>query len=199
MPNADQIQEALAGAWQMMFGKPDGLRRLDLSIDGFWDSFFSIVLALPPLLVGWVASANDHLLTPGVTASRTSAIFAFGIVEIAAWILPLIGLAFVVRPAGIADRFVAYVVSTNWASLIIAWLMLPISLLQLLFPDALDLISSLSLLFFLAMLVLVWRLTNVAIGRGAAVATAVFTAMIIASIATVYFVGWLVGVAPASA
>ena len=38
----------------MMLGKPDGLRLLDLSADGFWNSFFAIVGALPALIAGWV-------------------------------------------------------------------------------------------------------------------------------------------------
>ncbi|MCO5063647.1 MAG: transporter [Rhizobiaceae bacterium] len=188
------MQEALAGATRMMFGKPDGLRRMDLSVDGFWDSFAAIPLAVPPLLVGWIASASDYLSTPGAHGTRFSVISANGIIEIAAWILPLVALGLVARRAGIADRFVPYVVATNWASVIIAWYMLPISLLRLFMPDSDDLIAAVSLLVFLATMFFVWRLTNVAIGKGAAVATAVFTAMFVASIMTVYLFAWLFGI-----
>ena len=48
MPSAENIQLYLTGAWRMMMGKADGLRLLDLSVDGFWNSFFAIVIALPP-------------------------------------------------------------------------------------------------------------------------------------------------------
>lgn len=179
----------------MMFGKPDGLRRMDITTDGFWDSFVAIPLAFPPLLIGWIASASDYLATPGSQGSRFSIVAANGIIELAAWILPLLLLALAAGRMGIADRFVPYVVSTNWASVIIAWYMLPISLLRLFLPDALDLTASISLVVFLATMVLVWRLTNAAIGKGAAVATGVFTAMFVASIATVYLFASLLGIA----
>ena len=55
----DEIQRYLTGAWRMMMGKADGLRLLDLSADGFWNSFFAIVVALPALIVGWVGVANE--------------------------------------------------------------------------------------------------------------------------------------------
>ena len=42
-----------------MLGKADGLRLLDLSADGFWNSFFAIVVAAPALIVGWVGIANE--------------------------------------------------------------------------------------------------------------------------------------------
>ncbi len=59
MPSAEEIQLYLTGAWRMMMGKADGLRLLDLSADGFWNSFFAIVIALPALIVGWVGVANE--------------------------------------------------------------------------------------------------------------------------------------------
>ncbi|MER9338061.1 hypothetical protein NKJ06_29550, partial [Mesorhizobium sp. M0293] len=54
MLSADETQASLTGAWRLMLGKTDGLRLLDLSADGFWNSFFAIVVAAPALLVGWV-------------------------------------------------------------------------------------------------------------------------------------------------
>jgi hypothetical protein len=194
MDDASQVQNALTGAARMMFGKADGLRRMDTSVDGFWDSFMAIPLAAPPLLVGWIASAGDYLARPGAHGTRFSVVVANAAIEVAAWILPLLLLGLAARKAGIADRFIAYVVSTNWASVIIAWYMLPIALLRLFMPEAEELNASLSLVAFLATMALVWRLTNISIGKGAAVATAVFAAMFVASIVTVYLFAWLLGI-----
>ncbi|TIX33060.1 MAG: transporter, partial [Mesorhizobium sp.] len=44
MLSADETYASLAGAWRLMLGKVDGLRLLDLSADGFWNSFFAIVV-----------------------------------------------------------------------------------------------------------------------------------------------------------
>jgi hypothetical protein len=43
MLSADETYASLAGAWRLMLGKADGLRLLDLSADGFRNSFFAIV------------------------------------------------------------------------------------------------------------------------------------------------------------
>ena len=58
MPRVEEIQQYLTGAWRMMMGKPDGIRLLDISADGFWNSFFAIAIALPALIAGWVTLAN---------------------------------------------------------------------------------------------------------------------------------------------
>ena len=105
------------------------------------------------------------------------------VVDLGAWVLPLGALALAARPAGIADRVVHYVVATNWGSALIVWLMLPSALLRLFAPAAQDLASAVSLLLFLASMVLSWRLTNAAIGKGAVIGSAVFAAMFIASLA----------------
>ena len=47
-------------------------------------------------------------------------------VDFGTWVLPLVLLWRSSRRAlGIADRFVHYVVASNWASALIVWLMLP--------------------------------------------------------------------------
>lgn len=192
----DDIQQYLGGAWQLMFGKADGLRRLDLSVDGFWNSFFAMVFALPPLLLMWIALANERMAEGSFRGPRSSLILAYGLIDFAAWILPLIGLAFAARPAGIADRLIAYVVSSNWASAIIAWIMLPIAFLTMFAPGS-EVTDMLLLIVFLATSAMMWRLTNAAIGKGPAVATGVFSAMLVASIATVVILSAVLGIGEA--
>ena len=59
MPSVEDIQQYMTGAWRLMLGKPDGMRLLDISVDGFWNSFFAIIVALPALAASWIAVAND--------------------------------------------------------------------------------------------------------------------------------------------
>jgi hypothetical protein len=176
MPDAEEIQRNLTGAWRLMTGRVDGLRMLDTSVEGFWDSFFAIVVAAPALAVGWLASANDFQQLD-MHASRLSIVGRLAMIDMAAWLLPIAALAIVARQVGIADRFVPYVVSGNWASALLVWLMLPPSILHLLAPGAADATSLLSLGLFLAAQVLLWRQTNAALAKGPVVATAVFVGM----------------------
>ncbi|TIL81775.1 MAG: transporter, partial [Mesorhizobium sp.] len=134
MLSSDETYASLNGAWRLMLGKADGLRQFDLSADGFWNSFFAIVVAAPALIVGWVGLANE-IGDPNAFAGRFSMLIRLATVDIGVWVLPLVGLALVAPRAGIGGRFVHYVVASNWASAIIAWMMLPAALIRLFLPS----------------------------------------------------------------
>ncbi|RWB55855.1 transporter [Mesorhizobium sp.] len=193
MLSADETYASLAGAWRLMFGKADGLRMLDLSADGFWNSFFGIVVALPALIVGWVGIANE-IGDPNAFAGRLGMLLRLAAVDIGSWVLPLVALALVAPRAGIGGRFVHYVVASNWASAIIAWLMLPSALLRLFLPSTNEVSGLVSLLLFALSMVLTWRMTNAAIGKGAAVGTAVFVGMFVASLLVLFGLQALLGI-----
>ncbi|TIO76885.1 MAG: transporter [Mesorhizobium sp.] len=193
MLSADETYASLAGAWRLMFGKADGLRLLDLSADGFWNSFFGIVVALPALIVGWVGIANE-IGDPNAFAGRLGMLLKLATVDIGSWVLPLVALALVAPRAGIGGRFVHYVVASNWASAIIAWLMLPSALLRLFLPSTNEVSGLVSLLLFALSMVLTWRMTNATIGKGAAVGTAVFAGMFVASLLVLFGLQALLGI-----
>jgi hypothetical protein len=190
---ADEIQRSLAGSWRLMTGKPDGLRLLDLSAEGFWNSFQALLVAAPALIIGWVAVAND-IADPLSVSARFSMAIRLAVVDLGSWILPLVGLALVAPYAGIGNRFVHYVVASNWASAIIAWLQLPGTLLKLFMPRAVDTIMLAALLLFIIAMVLSWRMTNAAIGKGAAIGSAVFAGMFVASLIVIFTLQALLGI-----
>jgi hypothetical protein len=193
MLSADETYASLAGAWRLMFGKADGLRLLDLSADGFWNSVFAIVVAAPALIVGWVGIANE-IGDPDAFAGRLGMLIRLATVDLGSWVLPLVALALVAPRAGIGGRFVHYVVASNWTSAIIAWLMLPSALLRLFLPSSSEITSLVSLVLFALSMVLTWRMTNATIGKGAAVGTAVFVGMFIASLLVLFGLQALLGI-----
>lgn len=198
MPPVEDIQRHLLGAWRMMTGKRDGLRLLDISVDGFWNSFFAIVVALPALLVGWAPMAVE-LAGPDMRfAGRVLLMVRLAVVDVGAWVLPIAALAAVAGYAGIRDRFVHYVVASNWGSALFAWFMLPASLLRLVAPGAGDFATLISLAIFIVTLVLSWRLTDAAIDRGPGIATGVFAGMLLASILTLFALQDILRVMPAA-
>src|SRR6185312_13153554 len=193
MPSAEEIQQYLHGAWRMMLGKADGLRELDISVDGFWNSFFAIVVALPALVVNWVTITDSYGDVATDFGDRFAIFIRLATIDLAAWLVPLAALAAIARRLNLADRYVHYVVASNWATAIIAWLMLPPAILLLFLPDATDLAWFLSVAIFIASQIFVWRMTNVAIGRGAATASAVFAGMFVASVVILLVLQWLLG------
>ncbi|MEQ8297894.1 transporter [Nitratireductor alexandrii] len=179
MPSAQDIQTYMTGAWRLMMGKPEAVRLFDLSADGFWNSFYAIVVAVPALTVGWASFAGDFAVG---ASGRFGIVFLLGVIDLATWVLPLIVLALVAKPLGVGDRFVPYVVASNWGSALLIWLMLPATLVRLLAPGADELAALLSLAAFLVTMALSWRLTNAVIDRGAGLASAVFALMLALSI-----------------
>ena len=192
MLSGTEIQSGLTGAWRLMMGRADGLRLLDLTADGFWNSFFAIIVALPPMALGWVLLA-DHIAGNAESVSRGSLFLGYALTDLGTWLLPLAGFAVAARPAGIADRFVPYVVASNWGSALLAWLTLPPAIVTLFAPTATDVIALLKLLFFGLSLLFGWRLTNAVIDRGAALGTAVFAGMFAASLIILLLLQALLG------
>lgn len=195
MPPADDIQRQMTGAFMMMTGRREGIRLLDLSMDGFWNSFFAIVVAAPVMLAAWAPMAGEIAGADAGFGQRASIVARLALVDIGAWVLPIVGLAAIAGTVGIRDRFVHYVVATNWGGALFSWFMLPVAVLRLFAPGLEDVIAALSLGIFFASLVLLWRLTSAAIDKGAGVATGVFSGMLIASILTLFALQDLLGLA----
>lgn len=181
MPSGDDIQRSLTGVWRLMTGRQDGMRMLDVSIDGFWNSFFAIVVALPPLVASWVPMANEACGPDSTLGERLFYMLRLGSVDILTWVLPIALLAAVATLVGIRDRFVHYVVASNWGAALFCWIMLPTALLQLFAPSAEGLAATVALVLILTCLVLSWRLTNAVLAKGPVVASGVFAGMFVVS------------------
>ena len=193
MLSVDETSSSLTGAWRLMLGKADGLRLLDLSADGFWNSFFAIVIAAPAMIVGWVGTANE-IGDPNAFAGRLGMLIRLATVDLGSWLLPLVALALVASRAGIGDRLVHYVVASNWASAITAWMLLPSALIRLFLPPGNPVAELVWLVLVVLSLVLTWRMTNAAIGKGAAVGSAVFAGMLVVSLAVLFGLVALLGI-----
>lgn len=180
MLDADYVQAQLTAAWRIMAtAKGDALARMDITAEGFWRSFWSILLAVPPMLLSWVAAAPDFA-GEGATVSFT--VLRLGLADLAAWVLPIAGLAAISGLVGMRRRFAAYVIATNWGSAILVWLAVPPALVRLLAPGEPDPSGFLSLMVFVLSLALGWRITHGAIGREAMYSTGIFIGMAVASI-----------------
>jgi len=193
MPSSSDIQQYLLGSWRMMNGKADGMRLLDITADGFWDSFLAILIALPALIAVWVAVTNSVAPPAVPVATRMSILLRLATADLGSWVLPVAAFMAAARRAGLADKLAQYVISSNWGNALLTWLMLPPALLRLLFPDADEVVNPIWGGLVILSLVLDWRLTNSALGKGGAVATAVFCAMFVASELVLYLLELALG------
>lgn len=194
MPPIEVMQRSLAGAWATMRGKKSGLALLDLTVDGFWDSFWAIPLALPPLLLTWITVANS------ITVSEDpvfSVILRLAIVDIVNWLLPLVLFALVARRLRLSKRFLPFVVASNWGTVVLVWIVLPLRLLDLLAPQSQGLAEVLALAVMILSLVLFWRLTRTTLQTDLATTTAVYLGLNAASLVIVIALPQMLGLTSA--
>ena len=113
----------LSGAWDVMNGRVEGLRKLDITIDGFWRSFGAVVLILP---VAVIAMASERVALSNMGHEGAALTGAYMVLRFIAVIVDWLAfpaiLALFARPMGIATHFVPYIVARNWAAVLIAGL-----------------------------------------------------------------------------
>lgn len=184
MPSLEKILGYLRAVFQMMTGRREALYKLDLSADGFWESFWAIAVALPPLCVSWASFAKS--MQPEYAMAKGYLFAIAAVTDLLGWLLPVIAFVLLAQKIGLGDRIANYVVASNWGSALFAWFMWPPAMIRLAFPNAEGTIAPLELTIFLAALVFSWRLTDASLQKGPAVATAVFIATLFATFAVVF-------------
>lgn len=195
MPDFDEIQRYLWGAWRMMNGHADGLDLLDFSEDGFWQSFHAITISLPPLVLSWIIFANDLIALRPETGNRFSIMGRVAFVDLTSWVLPLVILALTARQLGLAKRFSPYVVASNWGAAVAAWLMVPATLARVLLPNWPALAAGFGLVLYGAIMFLTYRLTYVALKKSHAYTATFFAVLIIGSFVVIILLQTVLGIA----
>lgn len=160
-------------ATRILRGEPGALADMDISADGFWRSFEAIPAALPALAFAWTVEARQ-LRAAGSLETVGSMVARMALLELAFWIAPLIVIAIVLRPLGMANRFSPLVVARNWFSALVAYVYVLVPLVEVFFNDGLTSGATAWLMLFVMGFVL-WmsvRLTRVALNTTPAIAVA---------------------------
>jgi hypothetical protein len=110
----------LTGAWQVLLGRPEGLNRLDTSLEGFWRSFAVVVLVVPFALLA-LLSQEPSLSESGTPLPLTRSAFAlYGVALLVDWFTFPLVFALLAKPLGLGSRYVPFIVARNWAAVIIS-------------------------------------------------------------------------------
>jgi hypothetical protein len=119
MPSLHEIGRGVRGAWLIFRFEPAGLWQFDLTIPGFWRSFWAPVLMLP------VYGGLLALLAGTVDAALVLDCVGY-LAMVALW--PLV-TAVIARSFGLTAHYVPYIIATNWASVISLLLQIPAALM----------------------------------------------------------------------
>jgi hypothetical protein len=133
MPGREEVANALYGAYRLAWFDVSGMAHFNLTVDGFWRSFFAAVLVAPAyaILVGMQLSAE------AADFNLALVFLTEGIGYILAWCaFPLIAIV-LTRLLGLDRRYVALVVAVNWSAVLQTTAFLAVVLLGLIVPEGL--------------------------------------------------------------
>jgi hypothetical protein len=129
-----EAERSLTAVWRLFLNKPDALRLLDTSADGFWRSFRAVVLVAPlfaiTALADWRDIHGDAIPDDGLTGGSY---FAAKLLTLGFdWVALPILLGLTAGLIGIRRGYPADVVARNWGAVLTLSPFAAISLLHLL-------------------------------------------------------------------
>lgn len=165
VPTLDQAGRALAGLFWLILKRPNGLKLLDASPDGFWRSFGAFVWAWPVQCFLWTGVWRTVPESRPETAGETIGFFitATGF-DIVAWVAPALLLLATCQMLALSGRFSELVVITNWFGLLSAYIGFVPATLRYLTPVSESASALISLGVYGLVLWLYFRVIRTALG-----------------------------------
>ena len=134
MPDRQEVLRSLYGAYRLAFLDPSGMTHFNLTVDGFWRSFFAAVLVAP----GFAVLVAEKLLARPEPLDLGWAAVVQALAYVLSWAaFPLVALA-LTQLLGLSRNYVPLIVALNWAAVLQIVVFLAAVVLGLLLPDVLE-------------------------------------------------------------
>lgn len=185
MVSADEFSRSFRGISAFLNWRADGLRLFEISLPAFGRSFAAVGLTLPAYVVELALVRRDLGLPPGGGLFADPGVaFQVASAHLLAFLALPVAMIFVARRLGLGDRYVPFVIVTNWLQVFASYaLALPGALLILGWET-----PALTFLFTIAFMAVVlhvqWFATRVTLGVGAVLAALVTALGLALSIGT---------------
>ncbi len=112
MPSAREVVAALYGTWRLMRFDAGGMAWFDISITGFWRSFFAAVLVAP----GFAVLLAFNLAARGEPVGLGRAIVVWTVAYAVMWAAFPIAAILITRLLGLGGRYIPLIIAYNWAN-----------------------------------------------------------------------------------
>lgn len=128
LPSRAELEQSIKGAFQLLLQKPEGMERFDVSVRGYWRSFYAMLYAAPLNVFLLISAPREPGAedaggggSPGQAAAES-----FGLLDLAGeglvyaidWLYwPLLGY-YMAEAFGRSERYVGYIVAYNWSRLL---------------------------------------------------------------------------------
>jgi hypothetical protein len=134
MPDREEVLSALYGAYRLAWFDCSGMSYFNLTVEGFWRSFFAAVLVAPAyaILVGMQASSEAEDFNLALL------ILSEGIGYVLAWCAFPIAALVLTRLLGLDRHYVALIVAHNWSAVLQTAVFVLVVLLGVILPEGLN-------------------------------------------------------------
>jgi hypothetical protein len=164
MPDRQEVLNGLFGAYRLAWFDASGMAHFNLTVEGFWRSFFAAVLVAPAyaILVGM------QLSTEAADFNLALVVLTEGIGYVLAWCaFPLVAIV-LTRLLGLDRNYVALIVAVNWSAVLQTGAFLAALLLGAIVPEGMG--TLIVTLTTLAILIYQWFVIRTALATTGGVA-----------------------------
>ncbi|MGI9493795.1 MAG: hypothetical protein ACR2QF_15470 [Geminicoccaceae bacterium] len=132
MPDRQEIWSSIYGAFRLACFDDSGHSHFNLTVEGFWRSFFAAILVAP----GHIILASQGFIAGGGQLSVWSLLVHVGMYAVS-WIIFPLTVFFAIDLLNLGHRYTALIVAVNWAAVIeISVMVAGLGLALILPPDA---------------------------------------------------------------
>jgi hypothetical protein len=133
IPDQAEVLRSLYGAWRLARADATGMQHFNLSVEGFWRSFFAAIIVAP----GYALLVVQRTLDREESYGLGSTVVVEGIAYLAAWAaFPLVAVV-LTQLLGLGRHYVELIVAVNWAAVLQIVAFLAAVALTLILPEGL--------------------------------------------------------------
>ncbi len=153
MPDLAYVTRSVYGAWRLALLDPDGMRFFELSIPGFWRSFFAAVVVAPAFAV-LVALRVEHETEVGPDLDLGPFLVLKLVAYAVTWAAFPLAMIVLARLLALSAFYVPFIIAYNWSAVIQIAVFLLTSLIKAsgLLPETvaglLMMIATMAILFY---------------------------------------------------
>ncbi|MCP4329899.1 MAG: hypothetical protein GY791_15845 [Alphaproteobacteria bacterium] len=125
MITSTELAQAIQGTWRLARLDPGGMALFDISVEGFWRSFWAAALVAPAYLLLAAMAYDEQQLTTGLLRFYT--VEAIGYVI--GWTAFPVAMFYFAELIDRSEDFVGYIVAYNWSHILQTAVFLPVALL----------------------------------------------------------------------
>ena len=133
IPDRAEVLRSLYGAWRLARADGTGMQHFNLSVEGFWRSFFAAIIVAP----GYALLVAHRTLDREGGYDLGSTVVVESIAYLAAWAAFPLAAVVLTQLLGLGRHYVELIVAVNWAAVLQIAAFLAVVALSLLLPEGL--------------------------------------------------------------